>query len=101
MAVQLDGAGQIKLQTLDDAMGQLQRLHGIVEAYGGADDCAAAHEGRSAGASQPVEVQREIGRRIAGIAEAPFDPDRGHRTACPELGQRPVADQTTVRRQAR
>ena len=33
MAVQLDGAGQIKLQTLDDAMGQLQRLHGIVERY--------------------------------------------------------------------
>lgn len=33
MATQLDGAGQIKLQTLDDALGQLQRLHGIVERY--------------------------------------------------------------------
>ncbi|MCC6772255.1 MAG: hypothetical protein IT360_13765 [Gemmatimonadaceae bacterium] len=33
MASQLDGAGQSKLATLDDAQAQLQRLHGIVEHY--------------------------------------------------------------------
>ena len=33
MAVQLDGAGQIKMQTLEDASLQLQRLHAIVERY--------------------------------------------------------------------
>lgn len=33
MASQLDGAGQSKLATLDEAQGQLQRLHGIVEHY--------------------------------------------------------------------
>lgn len=33
MASQLDGAGQSKLATLDDAQVQLQRLHGIVEHY--------------------------------------------------------------------
>lgn len=31
MASQLDGPGQVKLATLDDAMTRLQRLHGIVE----------------------------------------------------------------------
>lgn len=34
MASQLDGAGQIKLATLDDALNQLQRIHGIVERMG-------------------------------------------------------------------
>jgi hypothetical protein len=33
MATQLDGAGQIKVATLDDAVLQVQRLHGIVEHY--------------------------------------------------------------------
>ena len=27
----LDGAGQVKMATLEDAMGQVQRLHGLVE----------------------------------------------------------------------
>lgn len=33
MASQLDGAGQIKLATLDEASLQLQRLHALVERY--------------------------------------------------------------------
>ncbi len=33
MASQLDGAGQIKIQTLDEASQQLQRLHALVERY--------------------------------------------------------------------
>jgi hypothetical protein len=33
MSSQLDGAGQIKLATLDEASLQLQRLHAIVERY--------------------------------------------------------------------
>lgn len=33
MAIQLDGAGQTKMATLDEAFGQVQRLHGIVEHY--------------------------------------------------------------------
>ncbi len=33
MASQLDGAGQTKLATLDEALLQLQRLHAIVERY--------------------------------------------------------------------
>jgi hypothetical protein len=33
MAVQLDGAGQAKMNTLDEAMLLHQRLHGLVEAY--------------------------------------------------------------------
>lgn len=33
MSGQLDGAGQIKLATLDEASLQLQRLHAIVERY--------------------------------------------------------------------
>lgn len=33
MASQLDGAGQIKLATLDEAALQLQRLHALVERY--------------------------------------------------------------------
>jgi hypothetical protein len=31
MASELDGAGQIKMATLEDASGQVQRLHGLVE----------------------------------------------------------------------
>ena len=31
MASQLDGAGTVKMQTLEDAIGQVQHLHGIVE----------------------------------------------------------------------
>lgn len=34
MASLLDGAGQIKMATLEDAAGQIQRLHGIVERMG-------------------------------------------------------------------
>ncbi|MCC6927827.1 MAG: hypothetical protein IT359_02440 [Gemmatimonadaceae bacterium] len=33
MASQLDGPGQIKMQTLDEGMQQLQRLHALVERY--------------------------------------------------------------------
>ena len=33
MASKLDGAGVQKLKTIDEALGQLQRLHGIVETY--------------------------------------------------------------------
>ncbi|MEP7382901.1 MAG: hypothetical protein ABI910_14520 [Gemmatimonadota bacterium] len=33
MSSQLDGTGQIKLATLDEAVSQMQRLHGIVERY--------------------------------------------------------------------
>lgn len=33
MASQLDGPGQVKLATLDEALLQLQRLHAIVERY--------------------------------------------------------------------
>jgi hypothetical protein len=32
-ASKLDGAGVQKLKTIDEALGQLQRLHGIVETY--------------------------------------------------------------------
>jgi hypothetical protein len=33
VASQLDGPGQVKLATLDEALLQLQRLHGLVERY--------------------------------------------------------------------
>lgn len=90
MASQLDGAGQIKLATLDDAQLQLQRLHAIVERYA----MAVKLQGETGGFRQQL---LRAGAPLAGLLKPQFGPIADVVTAFLLIASRGGSEQTKVR----
>ena len=87
---QLDGAGQAKMVTLEDASAQLQRLHGIVERMG----IAVRGQQNTAQFGQQI---RRAGSPLVGLLKGQFGMISDQVTAMLLIATRGGADQNRLR----
>jgi hypothetical protein len=86
----LDGAGQIKLETLEEATAQLQRLHGIVERM------AVAVRSQQDTTQFGAQIRR-TGAPLAGLLKGQFGLISEQVTAMLLVGTRGGGEQNKVR----
>ena len=90
MASLLDGAGQIKIAVLDEAVSQTQRLHGIVERY------AMALKNQQETGSYRQQLMR-AGAPLAGILKPQFSVTADSVNSFLQIAGRGGSDQVKVR----
>jgi hypothetical protein len=90
VASQLDGAGQTKLATLDEALLQLQRLHAIVERYA----MAVKSQGETGGFRQQL---MRAATPLGGLLKPQFGVIADVVTACALAASRGGSEQMKVR----